>query len=180
MAHHDRNGRPRLQPRALGIGLAGALLTELMLAGWIGLRRDSAVVIVPGVAQGTVLRHALLKQVADEPGPQPVQAWLRFLARSAARDVALRLEQAGYLGHVRSWIPWRQVRWVPVNRTGRSRRCSGSGPLWTPRVRLPLMGQPWPGWRSRAGSASCWTSTTPGPAGLSRTRSPQSAPACRS
>jgi len=115
MAHHDRNGRPRLQPLALGIGLAGALLTELMRAGWIGLRRDSAVVIVPGVAQGAVMRHALLKQVADEPGPQPVQAWLRFLARGAARDVALRLEQAGYLGHVRSWIPWRQGRWVPVN-----------------------------------------------------------------
>ena len=115
MAHDDRTGRPHLQPRALGIGLAGALLTELMLAGWIGLRRDSTVVFVPGVTQDTVMRHVLLKQIADEPGPQPVQAWLRFLARSAARDVALRLEQAGYLGHVRSWIPGRQGRWVPVN-----------------------------------------------------------------
>ncbi len=115
MAHDDRTGKPQLQPRALGIGLAGALLTELMLAGWIGLRRDSAVVIVAGVAQDTVMRHALLKQVADEPGPQPVQAWLRFLARGAARDVALRLEQAGYLEHVRGWIPGRQGRWVPVN-----------------------------------------------------------------
>ena len=38
-----------------------------------------------------------------------------ILARSAARDVALRLEQAGYLEHVRSWIPGRQGRWVPVN-----------------------------------------------------------------
>jgi hypothetical protein len=115
MAHDDRTGKPQLQPRALGIGLAGALLAELMLAGWIGLRRDSAVAIVTGVAQDTVMRHALLKQIAGEPGPQPVQAWLRFLARGAARDVALRLEQAGYLEHVRSWIPGRQGRWVPVN-----------------------------------------------------------------
>ena len=115
IAHGDRTGRPRLQPRALGIGLAGALLAELMLAGWIGLRRDGAVVIVAGAAQDTVMRHALLKQIADEPGPQPVQAWLRFLAHGAARDVALRLEQAGYLEHVRSWIPWRRGRWVPVN-----------------------------------------------------------------
>jgi len=69
MAHGDRTGRPRLQPRPLGIGLAGALLGELMLAGWIGLRRDSAVVIVPGVSQDTVMRHALMKQIADEPGP---------------------------------------------------------------------------------------------------------------
>jgi Golgi phosphoprotein 3 (GPP34) len=115
MAHDDRTGRPRLQPRALGIGLAGALLAELMLAGWIGLRRDGTVVIVPGLAQDTMARHALLKQVADEPGPQPVQAWLRFLARGAARDVALRLEQAGYLRHVRSWIPGRRGRPVPVS-----------------------------------------------------------------
>jgi len=115
MAHGDRTGRPRLQPRPLGIGLAGALLAELMLAGWIGLRRDGAVVIMPGVAQDTVMRHALMKQIADEPGPQLVQAWLRFLARDAARDVALRLEQAGYLEHVRSWVPGRQGRWVPVN-----------------------------------------------------------------
>ena len=115
MAHDDRTGRPHLQPRALGIGLAGALLTELMLADCIGLRRDSTVVFAAGVTQDTVLRHALLKQIADEPGPQPVQAWLRYLARSAARDVALRLEQAGYLEHVRGWIPGRQGRWVPVN-----------------------------------------------------------------
>jgi hypothetical protein len=115
MAHDDRSGRPHLQPRALGIGLAGALLTELMLADCIGLRRDSAIVFVAGVTWDTVMRHALLKQIADEPGPQPVQAWLRYLARGAAQDVALRLEQAGYLAHVRSWIPGRQSRWVPVN-----------------------------------------------------------------
>jgi hypothetical protein len=115
MAHDDRTGRPHLQPRALGIGLAGALLTELMLAGWIGLRQDSTVVFAAGVTQDTVMRHALLKQIAGEPEPQPVQAWLRFLARSAARDVAVRLEQAGYLQHVPSWVPGRQGRWVPVN-----------------------------------------------------------------
>ena len=32
MAHDDRSGKPYLQPQALGIGLAGALLAELMLA----------------------------------------------------------------------------------------------------------------------------------------------------
>jgi Golgi phosphoprotein 3 GPP34 len=115
IAHDDRTGRPHLQPRALGIGLAGALLAELMLAGWIGLRRDRTVVFAAGVTRYTVMRHALLRQIADEPGPQPVQAWLRFLAHSAARDVALRLEQAGYLEHVRSWVPGRPGRQVPVN-----------------------------------------------------------------
>src|SRR6266705_720914 len=47
LGHDDRSGRPLLQPRALGIGLAGGLLAELMLAGLIGLRPDGAVVINP-------------------------------------------------------------------------------------------------------------------------------------
>jgi Golgi phosphoprotein 3 (GPP34) len=115
LGHDDRSGKPLLQPRALGTGLAGALLAELMLAGWIGLRPDSAVVFVPGVTRDTVMQHALLKQVADEPGPQPVRSWLRFLARSAAQDVALGLEEAGYLEHVRGRVPWSQGQWVPVN-----------------------------------------------------------------
>ena len=41
LAHHEMTGKPHLQPRALGLGLAGALLAELMLAGahplWRGL-----------------------------------------------------------------------------------------------------------------------------------------------
>jgi hypothetical protein len=114
LGHDDRSGKPLLQPRALGTGLAGALLIELMLAGCVGLRQDSAVVITRGAPQGAVQR-ALLKQVADEPGPQPVRSWLRFLARSAARDVALRLEEAGYLQHARGRVPWSQGQWVPVN-----------------------------------------------------------------
>jgi hypothetical protein len=115
LGHDDRSGKPLLQPRALGIGLAGALLAELMLAGWIGLRPDSAVVIVGGVSPDAVLRHQLLKLIADEPGPQPVRAWLRFLAGRAVSDVAHRLEQAGYLEHVRGRVPWRQGQWIPVN-----------------------------------------------------------------
>ncbi len=31
LAHHERTGRAHLQPRAVGLGLAGALLAELML-----------------------------------------------------------------------------------------------------------------------------------------------------
>jgi hypothetical protein len=115
LAHDDRTGKPLLPPRPLGTGLAGALLAELMLAGCIGLRPDGAVVIGEHVPRQAVAGHMLLKQIADEPGPQPVRAWLRFLARDAARDVALRLEQAGYLGHVRSWVPWHPGRWVPVD-----------------------------------------------------------------
>ena len=115
LGHDDRSGRPLLQPRALGTGLAGALLAELMLTRWIGLRPDDAVVIIRDAPSGAVLRHPLLRQVAGEPRPQPVSSWLRFLAGTAARTVALRLEQAGYVQHARSRNPWRQDQWIPVN-----------------------------------------------------------------
>jgi hypothetical protein len=86
-----------------------------MLAGWIGLRHDSAVVITRDAPPDAVGQHPLLKQVAGEPRPQPARSWLRFLGRGATRDVALRLEAAGYLEHIRGRTPWSQGQWIPVN-----------------------------------------------------------------
>jgi hypothetical protein len=113
LSHDDRSGRPLLQPRALGIGLAGGLLAELMLAGLVGLRPDGAVVINPDAPRELAARHLVLRQVAAEPWPEPVWSWLRFLARGAARDVAGRLAAAGYLQQVRGRRG--QGLWVPVN-----------------------------------------------------------------
>ena len=115
MAHDDRTGKPLLPSRPLGTGLAGALLAELMLADCIGLRSDTAVVIGQDVPRTAVGGHVLLKQIADEPSPLPGRTWLLYLARGAAQDVTLRLEQAGYLTRVRSRIPGRPGRMVPVN-----------------------------------------------------------------
>lgn len=137
LGHDDRSGKPLLQPRALGTGLAGALLAELMLAGCIGLRQDTAVVITRETTRDTVQRHPVLRQVADEPGPQPLPAWLRFLARSAAREVALRLEAAGYLRHVRGWVPWSQGQWVPVNADWAFAPMLRVRSAWTPPSRSP-------------------------------------------
>jgi hypothetical protein len=115
LGHEEGSGKSQLQPFALGTGLAGALLAELMLVGWIGLRQDGAVMITRDAPQGAVRQNALLKRIADKPGPEPVRSWLRVLAHSAEQDVAVRLEEAGYLEHVRARVPWRQGRWVPVD-----------------------------------------------------------------
>jgi hypothetical protein len=122
LAHDDRTGKALLPPRPLGTGLAGALLAELMLAGCIGLRSDTAVVIGQEVPRTAVAGHVLLTLIAGEPVPLPVQAWLGFLGHTAAHDVAARLEQAGYLTRVRSRVPGRGGRWCRSIRTGRSRR----------------------------------------------------------
>lgn len=115
LAHDDRTGRALLPPRPLGTGLAGALLAELMLARLIGLRSDTAVMIAHDVPTAAGRRHVLLALIAAEPGPLPVQAWLGYLGQTAVRDVAARLEHAGYLTRVRSRIPGRGGRMVPVN-----------------------------------------------------------------
>ena len=45
----------------------------------------------------------------------PVRDWLLYLARTAPRDVAGRLEQAGYLASAGRRLPWRAARLVPVD-----------------------------------------------------------------
>jgi Golgi phosphoprotein 3 (GPP34) len=115
LGHEERSGKPLLQVSSLGTGLAGALLAELMLAGWISLRHDGAVIITRDAPPAAVRQHALLKRIADKPGPETVRSWVRVLAHSTEQEIAVRLEAAGYLDHVRGRVPWRQGRWVPVD-----------------------------------------------------------------
>jgi hypothetical protein len=114
LAHADQSGRPLLQPRPLGIGLAGALLAELMLAGSITLWQGG-VAVARGPWPDDDLQRHVLGLLAGEAEPYPVRDWLVFLARAAAGDVAQRLERAGYLTKVGGRVPWRPARWIPVN-----------------------------------------------------------------
>ena len=114
LAHHDVTGRPYLQPRAIGIGLAGALLAELMLADRICIWPDGV-----GAAGRTPPEDGLALRVLDlvvsERERLPARDWLLFLARTSAQDVAQRLEQSGYLTQASPRRPWRAERWVPVD-----------------------------------------------------------------
>jgi hypothetical protein len=114
MAHHEITGRPHLQPRAVGLGLAGALLAELMLLGTICIRPDG-VMVTDGTPPGDGLARSVLGLVLSEYERHAVQRWLLFLARTAAADVAGRLEQSGYLTRVTTWRFGRGERWVPVD-----------------------------------------------------------------
>jgi Golgi phosphoprotein 3 (GPP34) len=130
IAHHERTGRLLLSPRAAGLGLAGALLAELMLAGAIQI--TAGVVAVAGPAPpGEALAAGVLGQVTAEQR-HPAQEWLVFLARTAPAAVAGRLEQAGYLTPAPGWPPWRSQRPVPVDADCAfapvTRICSALGP----------------------------------------------------
>lgn len=114
LAHDDHTGKPFLQPRALGIGLASGLLGELLLPGHAQLHRGR--VLAPaGTPPDDELGRAILGRIRGEAGELPAGDWLVFLGRTAAADVAGRLERAGYLNRARGGLLRRSGRWVPAD-----------------------------------------------------------------
>jgi hypothetical protein len=115
MAHNDSTGRPFVQPRVLGLGIGAGLLAELMLPGAITVGHDG-VISVPGRVQvRDSVAGQLLNLMFREPERHPVREWLVFCGRSAADDVARRLECSGYLATASTWAPWQKKRWLPVD-----------------------------------------------------------------
>jgi Golgi phosphoprotein 3 (GPP34) len=114
MAHHEVTGKPFVQPRTLGIALAGGLLAELMLAGCAGVRADG-MVAADRAGPADELSRQVFWLVAGDGEAHPVRDWLLFLARTAAADVAVRLGRSGYLRRSGGRIPGRAGRWVPVD-----------------------------------------------------------------
>ena len=113
IAHHERTGRLLLSPRAAGLGLAAALLAELVLAGCVDIAGGLAGATGAG-APDDGLAAGVLGVLAGEQPPRPVADWLAFLARTAPADVAGRLERAGYLVAAPA-LPWRAARWRPAD-----------------------------------------------------------------
>ena len=112
LAHHDVTGRPFLQPRALGLGLAGGLLAELVLAGRI--RVVPHVVATDRTLPQDELACRVVGLLLGEREPHEVREWLAFLARGAAPGVAIRLAGAGYLVREPGRL-WRAGRWMPAD-----------------------------------------------------------------
>jgi hypothetical protein len=111
IAHHEVSGRAHLQPRALGLGLAGGLLCELLM--------DDAITITAGrvttgpARPGDQLTAQVAARIAAEGQVYPVRDWLAFLGRTGSDDVAARLAASGYLTAA-PWRPWR-ARWAPAS-----------------------------------------------------------------
>jgi hypothetical protein len=115
MAHHEVSGKPYVQPRALGLGLAGGLLAELMLLGSIRLVPDGVVVAAGRAAPEDGLARSVLGLIAGEHERRPVRDWLLFVARTAAGELGRRLEQSGYVTQAGGRGLRRSGRRVPVD-----------------------------------------------------------------
>jgi hypothetical protein len=132
IAHHETTGKPYLSRRAVGIGIAGGLLAELLSAPRPAVtvehgrmfplyRRNGEPVALYAHPDEAVTRR-VLDVIVAESQPRPTRDWLLFLGKTSAASVAGRLEQAGYLYRPTSRLPWRTPSPVPVE--GDSSQCA--------------------------------------------------------
>lgn len=96
VAHNDSRGKARLNPTATGLGLAGALLGELVLYGHVTVAAGQ-VTVLDRRPPADALAHTVLDQLMGEPQHRAVRTWLSFLAQTAAGAVGERLARAGVL-----------------------------------------------------------------------------------
>jgi hypothetical protein len=116
LAHSDLTGRPYIPPRPLGLGLAGGLLAELVVAGALVVAQERLMVTGRHRPPGDGLAGQVLRLVAGEREFHPARDWLAYVGRTAPAAVASRLAGAGYLARAGRWPPWRGARWVPCDR----------------------------------------------------------------
>lgn len=95
LAHDDVKGRPRLSTGVLGLGLAAALLGELVEHRAVGFQQGQ-VQLVAGADPADPLARTLLAEMFAEP-PHPIRVWLVYLSRTADQRVAERLVGEGLL-----------------------------------------------------------------------------------
>ncbi|WP_269059018.1 GOLPH3/VPS74 family protein [Catellatospora paridis] len=115
MTHDDVSGDSRLHAKAVGFGLAAALLAELCMLD-----------LVRPAAEGVAVRNAppppdalaarVHGQLLAEPQLHPVRDWLTFLGLSAESDIAVRMTAAGALQLVETRrLLSVQRRYMPVS-----------------------------------------------------------------
>jgi hypothetical protein len=115
ITHEDRDGRSRLHPRATGLGLAAALIGELLLLDRVSLV-DGELRVVNRETPGDALTHDVLELLITQAHHRDVHTWLAYLAQDAAAKVGERLFRAGAVGSVvRRRLMGSQTHYLPMN-----------------------------------------------------------------
>jgi hypothetical protein len=117
IAHDDRTGRPRLHPRAVQLGLAAALLGELMLADRVVIH-NGRIYVKSQQPPPDALAHTILDRLAGQHPHSDLRTELAVIGGSAPDAVAHRLERAGLLQYVETRKLMRTAgRWLPTDAT---------------------------------------------------------------
>jgi hypothetical protein len=97
VALDDRTGRPRLSPKVFALGVAGALLGELVLDERVVVKGDQVQVVPHRQPPRDALTHTILDHLLAEPASLPVRTWLLFLSQRSVEQVGERLWRAGHI-----------------------------------------------------------------------------------
>jgi hypothetical protein len=115
VAHEDTTGKPRLHASATGLGLASALLAELVMTGRITVQ-DGMLSILDRRPPDDALAHTTLDQLVGEQRHRAVRTWLAFLGQTATVAVAQRLLRAGQVQERTTRRAFRTtVSYIPVD-----------------------------------------------------------------
>lgn len=96
MAHHLATGRPQMHPRALGTGLTGALLAELVLSGNIRIVHGT-LMVTRGPLPEDGLARMILGELARHGRWRSARDRLALLARTLAGGGVRRLVRCRFL-----------------------------------------------------------------------------------
>jgi hypothetical protein len=115
-AHDTSRGKSLLSPATLGLGLAAALLGELILWRRMDLR-DGRIAVVDDRPTTDPATTAVLEQIMKEAQHRQVRDWIAFLATGVATDlVARRLVRTGLVQRQeRRGLLGTKVAFVPVD-----------------------------------------------------------------
>ncbi|NUR83034.1 MAG: GPP34 family phosphoprotein [Nonomuraea sp.] len=89
-------GKPRLHGHGVALGLAGALIGELVMASRVAVRGP----LLQPVDQrqvGERVADAVLADMIASPQHTDVRTWLAYLAQRSVADVSSRLVESGFL-----------------------------------------------------------------------------------
>jgi len=115
LAHNEHTGKPRLSGRVSGLGLAAALIGELVY--WQNVTVQGGFVhVIKLNPPPDALGHTMLDQMVAEHSPYSTRTWLAFFGRTADEMVAQRLWRTGTLRQETSRKLLKQVvSYVPVD-----------------------------------------------------------------
>jgi hypothetical protein len=117
IGHDDHTGRPQLHPRAVQLGLAAALLGELMLADRIGVQ-NGRIYVKNQQPPSDALAHTILDRLVGQHPYSDLRNELAVIGGSAPDAVAHRLERAGLVRYVQTRRLTRSTgHWVPNDPT---------------------------------------------------------------
>lgn len=116
VVHDVQTGKLRLHARSAGLGLAGALLSELVLSGNLDVANGTLTVIDGQPLPEDDLGYRVLRQLTSDRQNRSLRTWLAFFAQGAVERVGVRLTRTGQVQANKTRRPWGTVvRYVPTD-----------------------------------------------------------------